>query len=35
MGQTIGDMVDAPMMETEHIYEAVNYRLLDRRYWNR
>ncbi len=27
--------LDAPMMETEHIHEAVNYRLLDRRYWNR
>jgi magnesium chelatase family protein len=35
VSQTIADMVDAPMIETEHGHEAVNYRLLDRRYWNR
>ena len=35
VSQTIADMVDVPMIETEHIHAAVNYRLLDRRYWNR
>ena len=35
VSQTIADLVDSPMIEIEHIHEAVNYRLLDRRYWNR
>jgi len=35
VSQTIADIDDAEEIDTHHIHEAVNYRLLDRRYWNR
>ena len=35
VAQTIADIDDADEIDTHHIHEAVNYRLLDRRYWNR
>jgi magnesium chelatase family protein len=35
VAQTIADLDDASEIDTHHIHEAVNYRLLDRRYWNR
>ncbi|MBT5599720.1 MAG: magnesium chelatase, partial [Planctomycetaceae bacterium] len=35
VAQTIADIDGASEIDTHHIHEAVNYRLLDRRYWNR
>ena len=35
VAQTIADIDNAEEIDTHHIHEAVNYRLLDRRYWNR
>ena len=35
VAQTIADIDDTAQIHTHHIHEAVNYRLLDRRYWNR